>query len=95
MSLKVVEAIKIDDTHFETKEKIDDNINEVLIKFRKNVPNKQKLSKEDLLKISVWSEEDIQNIKEVFQNDIDHLKIAETSLDFWNNDVDDEVWNNV
>ncbi|HLR59471.1 MAG TPA: DUF2281 domain-containing protein [Pseudogracilibacillus sp.] len=25
----------------------------------------------------------------------DLLKASETSLDFWDNDIDDEVWNNV
>ncbi len=30
--------------------------------------------------------------KEVFK---ELLSVSESSIDFWNNDIDDEVWNNV
>ena len=33
-----------------------------------------------------------RNYKELSE---DLLKANETSLDFWDNDIDDEVWNNV
>jgi len=69
------------------KMKAGDKMNSILINFNKKMDINKVY---DQLK-KLYPDTDIIKYNDEFG---DLLLASESSLDFWNNDVDDEVWNN-